>query len=311
MIGQIDSTASMGITHLIDRQNEFFQQHGGVVTQIHFDTLEEMTLDQFITDVVPTLKERKESMTIIKDPVRNCMYRILGDNVAIFHITDIKDVFFDHFVDRMLSDRPIEVKLNLTYPLIYYATQKNGDKKICVHIPAKQYTYHTAGGKVAPFVVWHPPMWFGVRLNAANLPQSVYIGVVLDKVLDYKDQRLYHMPLPNCYRSGEICFGGTHLTNTNKDVNVTESMAIELTYQRLFNSEFNIDLVTPHDLDEMNNMIAAMPKHEEITKDLNNSGCSEVSRHAKRIKYVFGDQANIWKFHYMDLCDGAQFLERL
>ena len=310
MIGDIDSTIPNGVTHLIDRQSEFYQQHGGVVTQVHYDTLEEMTLDTFLKEVAPTLKDRKDTMTVIRDTVRDNMYRILGDSVAVFHMTEIKDVFFDTFVDRLLCDRPLELTLNLTYPMVYYATKKDGTKKLCVHIPAKQFIYHVREDLVKPFPVWHPPLWFGVTLNAANIPQRVYIGVVLEKALSVEDVKLYHLPLPNCYSSGEICYGGTHITNPNKDATLTESMALELKYNQLFNSAFNMDLTQRNEMDNMEALIKSYPDGDTLLKEIHDTR-SDYKQHALRIKYAFRDQASVWKFRYNDLCSGKQFLERL
>ena len=95
MIGDIDSTFPTGLMHLVDRQSDLFHQHGGVVTAVHFDSLEEMSVDEFVTRVVPTLKGDKEHFTVIKDSTREQVLRILGDNVARYHIKDIQDVFFD------------------------------------------------------------------------------------------------------------------------------------------------------------------------------------------------------------------------
>ena len=41
MTGDIDSTFPTGLMHLVDRQSDLFHQHGGVVTAVHFDSLEE------------------------------------------------------------------------------------------------------------------------------------------------------------------------------------------------------------------------------------------------------------------------------
>ena len=90
MTGDIDSTFPAGLMHLVDRQSDLFHQHGGVVTAVHFDSLEEMTVDEFITRVVPTLKGDKEHITVIKDSTKEQVLRILGDNVARYHIKDIQ-----------------------------------------------------------------------------------------------------------------------------------------------------------------------------------------------------------------------------
>ena len=127
MIGDIDSTIPVGVTHLIERSGEVCQQHGGVVTAVQYDSLEEMPLEKFLTEVVPTLKDRKESLTIIKDTVHAYMYRILNDNVAIYHVQNVEDVFIDAFMEKLANERPFSIEPNLTYPLVKYATNRNAD----------------------------------------------------------------------------------------------------------------------------------------------------------------------------------------
>lgn len=309
MIGEIDSTMPIGITHLLERNHEIYQQHGGVVTGVRYDTLEEMSLDMFLKDVVPTLKDRKEKLCIIKDSVRQNIYRILDDNVAIFHYTNIEDVFLDAFMERLANEQPLSVTLNLTYPLIYYATGREGDKRICVQIPEKQFTYHTMRNSVHPFVAWHPPLWLYLRMTAANVPTNVKVGVVLDRADDAKDTTVYHLPLPNCSTSFGICFGSTHLTNPSGAA-LTEAAAIELTYQRLFNSEFNHDLTVGSEESEYERLCGSLPTNADFRKELD-SHSSGSARYAVYVKYAFADKANLYKFHYIGACRGEDFLSRI
>lgn len=309
MIGDIDSTMPVGMTHLLERNHEIYQQHGGVVTGVRYDTLEEMSLDTFLKDVVPTIKDRKEKLCLIKDSVRQNIYRILDDNVAIFHYTNIEDVFLDAFMERLANEQPLAVTLNLTYPLIYYATGRDGDKRICVSIPEKQFTYHTVRNGVSPFVAWHPPLWLYMRMTAANVPTDVKIGVVLDRTDDAKDTTVYHLPLPNCGSSFGICFGSTHLTNPGGGA-LTEAAAIELTYQRLFNSEFNHDLTSNSEEDEYDRLCNTLPTAAEFRAELDHHS-GGATRYAVRVKYAFSDRANLYKYHYRGSVRGEDFLKRI
>ena len=307
MIGDIDSTIPVGITHVLDRANEVCQQHGGVVTSVQFDRLEEMTLKEFIDNVVPTLDKNDDKLMIIKDTVKQNMYRILRDNVAIYHITGMQDVFFDTFLDNLMCERPLSITPNLTYPLISYATTKNGEKIITVAIPSKQFTYHSSSSSVKPFVVWHPPLWLMCKLTPANIPSDVKIGVVLDRADDPADVSVYHLPLPNCYNDGNICFGGTRFTNPNPNKALTEATAIELTYQRLFNSAFNLDLVSSSESESFITLCKRLPDWETVIKNEVQSG-SDFVRYANRIKYAWRDQSSVWKYNYRKMCDGRRFL---
>jgi hypothetical protein len=294
------------MSHLLDRKHEVCQQHGGVVTSVSYDKLEEMTLKEFIDNVVPTLDKNDDKFMIIKDTVRQNMYRILKDNVAVYHITGIQDVFFDLFLDNLMSERPVSITPNLTYPLISYATTKNGEKVITVAVTPKQFTYHSSSSAVKPFVVWHPPLWLQCVLTPANIPSNVKIGVVLDRSDDPADVTVYHLPLPNCYSDGNICFGGTRFNNPNPNKALTEATAIEMTYQRLFNSEFNMDLVTGSEASEFYKLCQKLPDWDQIKDDLEKG--SDYSRYAKKIQYGWRDQSSIWKYNYRRICDGRRFL---
>ena len=304
MICDIDSTIPIGVTHLVDRQNTICQQHGGVVTAVNFDKLEEMSLEKFISDIIPTMGERKNELTIIKDPVQQAMYRILNDNVAIYHITEIKDVFFDNFIEKLMSEQQINITPHLTYPLVHYATTKNGEKYITVAIPPKQFTYHASSATIKPFVVWHPPLWLRCKLSPANVPTGITIGVVLDRTDDPKKSSVCHLPLPNCFMDGRICFGGTHFETPNGRT-LTEAMAIEMTYQRLFNSEFNMDLVNPSEFTEFQKVCSTLPDYEQFKGELDGSS---MKNYTAAIKYEWRDQSSIWKYKYRQMCNGRDFL---
>ena len=307
MIGDIDSTIPVGLTHLIDRQGEIFQQHGGVVTAVQFDTLEEMPLERFLNEVVPTLKDRKDSLAIIKDTVHSMMYRILNDNVAIYHVQKVEDVFIDAFMEKLANERPFSITPNLTYPLVKYATNKSGERLICVYIPEKQFTYRTMENIVDPFVIWHPPLWFYVKLSPANIPTGVRIGVVIDRAEDPDRTEVYHLPFPNIYQNGNICFGGTHFNNPNPDKALTEAASIELTYQRIFNSAFNHDLVDECEEEEFDKLARLDPEYPEVLKQIRNSS-SPTKRFSLRIKLAFKERASLFKYKYRRCISGHDFL---
>ena len=310
MIGDIDSTMPVGITHLIDRDGEICQQHGGVVTSVQFDSMEEMSLDKFLNDVVPTLKDRKDSLTIIRDTVHSSIYRILNDNVVIYHINNVEDVFIDAFMEKLANERPFSIAPNLTYPLVKYATTRNGEKLICVSIPEKQFTYRTMENVLDPFVVWHPPMWFYVKLSPANIPTGVRIGVVLDRVEDPDRAEVFHLPLPNIYQNGNVCFGSTHFNNPNPDRALTEAAAIELTYQRIFNSAFNHDLVEDREEDEYTRLAKLDPDWDATLQEIRNTS-SPTKRFALRVKLAFKERAGVFKFQYIRRISGHDFLGAL
>lgn len=308
MIGDINSTLPCGQSHLIDRTSEVVHSHGGIVTAFQFDTLEEMSLEDFMKDVLPKLGKDSENLTIIKDPFTSNIVRILKDNVAVYHITGMQDVFFDSFIERLQMERPVRIQPNLQYPLVEYSATGEGKKAFCVAIPARQFTYHPATRSLSPFVIWHPTLWLYVRLTAANIPDAVRIGAVLERREKIEETQIYRLPFPNIYDNGNICFGGTRFDKLGTG-ELTVAAAIEMTYQRLFNSEFNFDLMSGTDIRHMISMYESMPVDKEYDTKYNKSSDSNW-HYLVALSRVFKEQAGMLKFNYQPMCNGDRFLGR-
>lgn len=307
MTGDIDSTIPVGITHLVDRQSEVFHQHGGVATAIAFDSLEEMTIDQFVRDCVPKLKEDRNTFTVIKDSTREQVFRILGDNVARYHIKSIKDVFFDELVARLLSDQEISLTPNLSFPLIQWVVQKEtGMKSVTVEVPPRQFAMHLMDFR-EPFVIWHPPLWMKIDMTSANVPDRTYMGCVPQHLNDLDKEYVMAMPFPNVFNYGGICWGGTNY-QTQQGVALTENSAIVLTYNRYFDSEFNYDLLDRQDGMHMREIYDTLPKDDKIEALLKRHKGSSDKTYMLMLARVFRDKENLNKFKFRRLMLASEFL---
>jgi len=309
MTGDIDSTIPVGVTHLVDRHSEVFHQHGGVATAIEFDSLEEMTIEQFIRDCVPKMKQDSNTFTVIKDSTRDQIFRILGDNVARYHIRSIKDVFFDDLVARLLSDQEISLTPNLSFPLIQWVVQKeNGMKSITVEIPPRQFAMHLQDFK-EPFVVWHPTLWMKINMTSANVPDRTYMGCVQQHLNDFDKEYIMAMPFPNVFNYGGICWGSTNY-QMQQGVNLTENAAIVLTYNRYFNSEFNYDLLDSQDSMHMKEIYDKLPKDDHIEALLKRNNGSRDKAYMLMLARVFRDLDTMNKFPMRRLMRAQEFLEQ-
>lgn len=309
MTGDIDSTIPVGVTHLVDRKSEVFHQHGGVATAIEFDSLEEMTIEQFIRDCVPKMKQDSNTFTVIKDSTRDQIFRILGDNVARYHIRSIKDVFFDDLVARLLSDQEISLTPNLSFPLIQWVVQKeNGMKSVTVEVPPRQFALHLQDFK-DPFVVWHPTLWLKVDMTSANVPDRTYLGCVQQHLTDFDKEYIMAMPFPNVFNYGGICWGSTNY-QTQQGVDLTENAAIVLTYNRYFNSEFNYDLLDGQDQLHMKEIYDKLPKDDRIESLLNRNKGSRDKTYMLMLARVFRDLDTMNKFPMRRLMPAHEFLDQ-
>lgn len=309
MTGDIDSTLPVGQMHLVERESEIFHQHGGIATAVQFDSLEEMSIEQFIENVVPKLKAQPDTFTIIKDSTHEQLVRILGDNVAVYHIKGIQDVFYDTFVERLISGEKITITPNLRYPLIQWRVEDEGVRDITVEIPPQQFEM-AIGGVSQRFPIYHPRMWMRVKLTAANVPTMTRMVAIPEHIDDLEHGRVYHMPFPNVHDSGDICWGHTSY-QTPKGVKLTEGVAIELTYRRFFDSQFNYDLISSRDVNEVENVYDKLPKidsYEKLLSGRHSDG--SAYKHMVRLARVFSTVETMQKVRLQEHCTAGDFLAR-
>lgn len=308
MTGDIDSTIPAGITHLIERESSLFHQHGGVATEVVFDSLEEMSLDDFIEKVVPTLKERKDMLTILKDTTREQLVRILADNVAMYHITGIQDVFYDAMLERLLSDQQVTITPNLQYPLIMWRVEQSGEKVIVVEVPETQFEMQHDSWPKERFLIWHPRLWLKMRLTVQNVPCAWRIRAMPVHPNDLEKEKVCGLPFPNVFDSGDICWGSTHFTRSG-DTALSVNDAVCLTLNRFFGSSFNYDLIDRQDTLNMANLYKALPtveKYAKMLKDLDSSGSKA---HIVRLFRCFQEKENLLRFKYHPMETAKSFLE--
>lgn len=297
MTGDIDTTLPICTTHLLDRDSSIIHAHGGIATEVTFDRLEEMTVDEFIKNVAPTLGQHKDKLTLIRDSVSGNLLRILNDTVVMYHITGMSDVFIDTLLDKLVLDRPITIRPNLKYPLIQYVQKENGVKEVCVAIPEKQFIFHSAFNN-RQFAIWHPPLWLNVQMTSANIPGHVRICAVLDRDPVLENTQTYHIPFPNIYFHGGICFGGTRITTaTNRAL--TESDAIQAIYDQIFTSNFNLDLLRNEE-SVMRHYYESLPKIKQYEDELKKTTYRDPS-YFIHLARCFKEKVDMFHYPYSKL----------
>lgn len=306
MTGDIDSTLPVGMTHLIDRSSDIIHQHGGVATQVAFDSLQEMSIEDFVKNVVPTLGHSDDRFAIIKDTTSDQMVRILRDNVAVYHITGIRDVFFDKMLERLMEDQQVTITPNLQFPLIQWKVMQSGEKLLVVEIQENQFSMRHSSF-TDNHVIWHPRLWLKMRLTVQNIPSAWRLRAVQQHPRDLANDRLLHVPLPNVFQSGDICWGSTHYNRADTDKALSENDAILLTLDRFFNSTFNFDLIDDEDMMQMSRLYDEMPKLPEYDKEINDTGSGQA--HMLRMFRCFSEHDSINRFRYRTAETAQRFLE--
>ena len=308
MSGEIDSTVPVGTAHLIERSSSLIHQHGGVATEFTFDSVEEMSLDTFIEQVVPTLRQRKDFLGIIKDMNKEQMVRILADNVALYHVTGMQDVFYDAMIEKLMSDQQITLTPNMQFPLIQWRVEQSGMKVITVEIPPAEFAMHHDAFKKA-HVIWHPRLWLKMRLTVQNVPEAWRLRAVEQHPQDLEHDHVCFAPFPNVYDSGDICWGST-MYNRPGNGALTENAAVLLTLDRFFGSNFNYDLIDSHDMMNMTALYDQLPKLKEFDTPINECSGGSKKAHLLRMFRCFREVENMQRFKLRQAETAAEFLER-
>ena len=309
MIGDIDSTVPVSITHFVAQDGKIFHAHGGVVTRVEFESLEEMPIDEFYEKVAPTLKGKRDIAVFGRDSVHENMYRLLGDTAVIYHGVKMSDVFLDHFYKQLQEDKPFTLDLNLPYPLVRYQQLKRGYRKICVYIPEREFLFQSQEPTAYCFSIWHPPIWLSIQLTETNIPNAHRICAVPERAKTIEETRLCTLPFPNVHENGEICFGSTNFNRGEEsDSNPTVAEAVQLTYNRFFTSAFNHDLCYQDKREPMRYQYEHLEKDPDIDAQIreieaNSTNCNDRDDrlYFLRLSRCFKTRGDMFRFPYSSL----------
>ena len=216
------------------------------------------------------------------------------------------DVEFQRMNAEMQGQK-ISITPNLKYPLIRWVVLEGGAKDITVEIPPTQFEMDLEGVRTR-LHMYHPRMWLRVQLTAANAPAQVMMVAVPEHMEDFENKQVYHMPFPNVFDSSSICWGDTSY-DVPPGVKLTEAVAIELTYQRFFNSQFNYDLLDDRDKlasEKAYNELPKIEEYEKLLKDYKEHGRSV--QHMIRLARVFTDLESMKSFKFSETMTADHFL---
>lgn len=256
---EIDNITPSGAALLCDTRDHVLLQHGGVATCLSYDSVEEMTISEFVKDEVPkmvSLSDSKESdkgsaarrsLYILRDACAGAYTFILGDKVIKYNLTDVSEVPLKTMIEYLCRDKTEEFVPNVQYPLI--ALSKNSTfRAITVRLESMHRRYRSPLISVDTYI-WTPPVWFTVVLNNADNLTETRICVAPNIEEDNRRATLFRWPLANVYASGQVCMGEASMeiaSDATSDSSLLQS-AIDL----FFNAEFNLDLVSASELEQV------------------------------------------------------------
>ena len=298
---EIDNVTPASFAHLIERREDILLQHGGTVTRMYFDTVEAMNLDAFLQQEVPRLKEQQKKLTVIRDSVSKAVTLITGDQVLMYHLTNLEEVPVNELVKLIKVTSAKTFIPNIGYPIVSYVEQA-AEKIITVLVENKSFIYRTklflANNEEFSVRLYLPPIWFQVRLNGANTVMGMKLAAVPEKALTTEKTCLRLLPLPNIHTNGELCLGSSVLKTTYDNADeITEGMIIQASLDQVFNSLWNFDLLDS----ELSSVVGRSYdtlkiKNKEIFDDLIKLRSSDMYKAMQIRAVAVLTDPNGWKF---------------
>lgn len=298
---ELDTVTPASFAHLVERREDVLLQHGGAVTRMYFDNVEVMNLDAFLQQEVPRLKKQQQTLTVIRDSVSKAVTLITGDQVLMYHLTNMEEVPVNELVKLIKVTSAKTFIPNIGYPLVSYV-EKAAEKIITVLVENKSFIYRTKmflpNDEEFSVKLYLPPIWFQVRLNGANTVIGMKLAAVPEKTLTTEKTCLRLLPLPNIHANGELCLGYSVLKATYDTADeITEGMIIQSSLDQVFNSLWNFDLLDR----ELSSVVGRSYdtlkiKNKEIFDDLVKLRSSDMCRAMQIRAVAVLTDPNGWKF---------------
>lgn len=298
---ELDTVTPASFAHLVERREDILLQHGGAVTRLYFDNVEGMNLDAFLQQEVPRLKKQQQTLTVIRDSVSKAVTLITGDQVLMYHLTNMEEVPVNELVKLIKVNSAKTFIPNIGYPIVSYV-EKAAEKIITVLVENKSFIYRTKmflpNDEEFAVKLYLPPIWFQVRLNGANTVIGMKLAAVPEKALTTETTCLRLLPLPNIHANGELCLGYSVLKATYDTADeITEGMIIQSSLDQVFNSLWNFDLLDR----ELSSVVGRSYdtlkiKNKEIFDDLVKLRSSDMCRSMQIRAVAVLTDPNGWKF---------------
>lgn len=232
---ELDTDAPCNESYFVDRANDMFHQHGGVTTRIVFDSVEELPISRLRAELDNPITE--DQLMTVRSAKGAYMLMLRGDKVIRYKGCTFEDCLTGEMVKLLTANTNMTYTPMSTYPLIHVNINNNG-KLVTVRIPKRKILFqgdHSLGNIEDEVTL--PTLWFATKMNLANSQLGAYVAIEDHLDTDPKKCTLKQLCFPNTYPTGNICFGQTK-TTTKVDV-MTESMVVNATISRMFNSMFN------------------------------------------------------------------------
>ena len=206
---EVEDCVIADAAHLIERRNDVMLEHGGVVTRMSFDSVEEMSLDAFKRFVVPRMGEAESSLTVVKDSAAGSYSFILGDGVTRYKVNSVRECSLADVCEELKrgADAKFDEIYNMPMPLIR-DVRRTDVRRVTAAFPSEERIYKRFDKK---YKIYIPPTWFAVSLRPDNQLIECGMCVVLEWESKFEDTKLLRWPLSNVWSSGTVCLGDSEV----------------------------------------------------------------------------------------------------
>lgn len=255
-----------------------FEKMGAIYSHSRITAYRTMTIEDFIRDVVPTLKSGAAADTNffkynIKDLSSGRIILVQPDGVEEFFVTEHEEHFEEDFFNTYKSERESSnvsrrdsirlMDINIDLPVIKYG-EDNEVWKAFVKVPSRSIMFRNNRlfRDDRQIRLYLPPLVYGVKFSKTGNFLGSGVAVLVEDSIDLANIKLGKLGLPNIFENGAICVGNTRIEGVSS---VTSKAAlIGKSFELFMDSNWNVDLVNNRNIpDNATELASNIP--EKIT----------------------------------------------
>ena len=214
---------------------------GALASRIQWKTMTEESVEDLKRDLDKGLPD--DSMVLIRDMANAGRHTLMfGSTVLRYDDCTVQDIPMEDLVKELQTAPALRFKPELPWPLVSW-TECDSGLAVTVRMTGVVRMFRDrALGITEPERIFLPPLWVATRLTTDHRPTQMAVAVVPDEADTADATTLYHLPLPNVYPGGKICFGSvTSRIALSDSPSVKEAIAWQ--FGRFIGGESNMDLL--------------------------------------------------------------------
>lgn len=243
---------------------DLLTSHGGLATNYVVEAVKWHTIDEFKTDIVPTLystaAEGPFSYFIIRDLSRGRLLSVAPDGVTELRVSSVEDfpatdviTSFKRNMDRYGSNNSSgTVKaahtLNTSVPVFDYAEYFDDSWAMTIKVPETRIQFQHNNSDLS-LPIYFPPCLYTLRMSANSVYIKSRIALLVQDSISTNFMRLGKLPMPNVSGTGDICIGNVTLNAATEEGRTrTKTELVTMALDMFLNSRWNLDYMGGRDI---------------------------------------------------------------